>query len=297
MQPGQLWLGSSVPSAYFRQALVFLLRIEVGSFMSWRPGLTQLLRCLCLALLSCAVQAADKVVRVGTGDWVPYLDQNQADGGALGRLVQAIFQQAGYRVEFLFHPWDRNLLLLQQGSLDAVMPYICSEARQQISLCSDEVLRGEVVLFHHVDKPFTWSRLEDLRRLRIGTTLGYSYGPSFDAAVQAGELQVQQANKEDTNFRLLVLGRIDVHPQDRAVGYAMLRRLFSVDEQALIRHHPRELNREPLHLLFRKGDDRALELKAIFNQGLQRFVASGELESLQQALYAGNADNWMPQQP
>jgi len=265
--------------------------------MSWRPGRLLLWFCLWLALLSTAGQAADKVVRVGTGDWVPYLDQDQADGGALGRLVRAVFQAVGYRVEIFFHPWDRNLLLLQQGSLDAVMPYICSEARQQISLCSDEVLRGEVVLFHHVARPFDWQQVEDLRPLRIGTSLGYSYGPLFDAAVQAGKLQVQQANKEDTNFRLLLLGRIDVHPQDRAVGYAMLRRLFSAQEQALITHHPRELNREPLHLLFRKDDARVLELMKLFNQGLQRLVETGELQELQQALYTGHADSWRPRQP
>lgn len=265
--------------------------------MNWPSVRFLLWSCLLLLLHSTQVQAADKVVRVGTGDWVPYLDQNQADGGALGRLVQVVFQSVGYRVEIYFHPWDRNLLLLQQGSLDAVMPYICTQARQQISVCSDEVLRGEVVLFHHVDRPFDWQQVEDLRPLRIGTALGYSYGPLFDAAVQAGKLQVQQANKEDTNFRLLLLGRIDVHPQDRAVGYAMLRRLFSADEQVLITHHPRELNREPLHLLFHKDSARGLELLKLFNQGLQRLVETGELQELQQALYTGRADSWRPRSP
>ncbi len=265
--------------------------------MSWRPGRFLLWFCLWLPLPGAAGQAAEKMVRVGTGDWAPYLDQNQADGGALGRLVRKVFQSAGYRVEIFFHPWDRNLLLLQQGSLDAVMPYICSKARRQISQCSDEVLRGEVVLFHRVDKPFDWQQLEDLRAFRIGTSLGYSYGPRFDEALQAGLFQVQQANKEDTNFRLLLLGRIDIHPQDRAVGYAMLRRLFPADEQALITHHPRELHREPLHLLFRKDDDRGRRLMTLFNQGLQRLAESGELQALQQALYSGHAEGGMPQQP
>ena len=77
----------------------------------------------------------------------------------------------------------------------------------------------------------------------------------------------------------------------------MLRRLFSADEQALITHHPRELNREPLHLLFRKYDDRGRRLMALFNQGVQRLAASGELQALQQALYSGRADSWIPQQP
>ena len=42
-------------------------------------------------------------------------------------------------------------------------------------------------------------------------------------------------------------------PQDRAVGYAMLRRLFPQDGGNIV-HHPRQLNTEPLRLLFRKND-------------------------------------------
>ena len=37
-----------------------------------------------MMLVGLMAHAEDRVVRVGTGDWVPYLDQNQADGGALG---------------------------------------------------------------------------------------------------------------------------------------------------------------------------------------------------------------------
>lgn len=52
-------------------------------------------------------------------------------------------------------------------------------------------------------------------KYHIGTTLGYSYGPAFDDALQAGRLSVEQNGKEDTSFRLLELGRIDLHPQTR----------------------------------------------------------------------------------
>jgi polar amino acid transport system substrate-binding protein len=54
----------------------------------------------------------------------------------------------------------------------------------------------------------------------------------------------------------------------------------------------RQLNTEPLHLLFRKGDPKADRLRKVFNSGLRRLAQSGELERLQQALYSGNADQW-----
>ena len=173
-------------------------------------------------MLSGLVSAAEPVVRIGTGDWVPYVDQHRADGGALARLISAVFAAAGYQVEFSFYPWDRNVLMLQQGELDAIMPYSCSPMRLNYGVCSEPLVRGEIVLFHRKDQAFDWQRIEDLQPYRIATTLGYSYGPQFDQALQAGQLQVEQNSKEDTAFRLLALGRVDLHPQDRAVGGAVL---------------------------------------------------------------------------
>ncbi|MDH0095287.1 MULTISPECIES: substrate-binding periplasmic protein [Pseudomonadaceae] len=241
-------------------------------------------------------QAEPKTLRIGTGDWAPYVDQGRSDGGALARLISAVFAESGYRVEYFFHPWDRNVLMLQQGQLHAIMPYSCSPSRLNYGVCSDPLVRGEVVLFHRRDKAFDWQHVEDLLRYRIGTTLGYSYGPAFDEALQAGSLQVELSGKEETSFRLLELGRIDLHPQDRAVGYAMLRRLFP-DGGSHITHHPRFLNKEPLRLLFRKDDPAAAELLHQFNAGLRRFAGRGDLQSLQQALNSGNADDWLPGAP
>lgn len=246
------------------------------------------------ALAFSPASMAQPVVRIGTGDWAPYVDQNSSDKGAMARLIRAVFAEAGYRVEFLFYPWDRNALQLQQGTLDAIMPYICTAQRRSFSDCSDPLIHGEVVLFHRKALDFDWQRIEDLHKFRIGTTLGYSYGERFDAADRAGQLQVEQSGKEDTGFRLLALGRIDLHPQDRAVGYAMLRRMFSAEARARIIHHPLSLVSEPLHLLFRKDDPRGAELREAFNRSLGSFVERGDLDRLQQALYSGDADQWRP---
>lgn len=235
-------------------------------------------------LLSCLDVSAQPVVRVGTGDWAPYVDQQREDGGALTHLIREIFNAAGYQVEFVYHPWERNLLMLQQGSLDAVMPYSCSAQRQHISACSDPLVQGEFVLFQRSEQPLDWATVEDLKAMRIATTLGYFYGPQLDAALQAGELRVQQGGRESTGLRLLSLGRVDAFVQDRAVGYAMLRRMFSPAERAAISHHPRILNRESLHLLFRKHEAQADQLRALFNAGLRQLTEKGELQRLQQHL-------------
>lgn len=261
----------------------------------WARMLAAIALSMLLAVwLSAPVQADTKTLRIGTGDWAPYVDSQRKDAGAVARLVRAVFADAGYGVEFVFYPWDRNVLMLQQGQLDAIMPYSCNPGRQSYAICSDPLAKGEVVLFHRKAQAFDWQQLGDLGRYRIGTTHGYSYGPKFDEALQAGKFQVEQSSKDDSAFRLLERGRIDLHPQDRAVGYAMLRRFFPNGEGSLITHHPRPLNTEPLRMLFRKGDARSMELLQLFNAGLRRFAERGDLAGLQDALYSGNADNWQP---
>ncbi|MDD0841888.1 substrate-binding periplasmic protein [Pseudomonas sp. Gutcm_11s] len=259
--------------------------------LSRRSSLLGLLAGLLLAVSPSVL--AEPVVRIGTGDWVPYVDQQRKDGGALARLVSAVFAKAGYRVELVFYPWDRNVLMLEQGNLDAIMPYSCSPKRLDFGVCSDPLVRGEVVLFHRKELHFDWRRVEDLKPYLIGTTHGYSYGPQFDRALQDGSLRVQQNSKEDTGLRLLELGRIDLHPQDRAVGYAMLRKLFPREHN--ITHHPRYVNTEPLRLLFRRDDPASAKLLDRFNAELARFAERGELKRLQEALNRGDPDRWRPE--
>ena len=249
---------------------------------------------LVLAIALSPAGSAEQVVRIGTGDWAPYVDQSRSDKGAMVRLVRAVFAEAGYQAKFVFYPWDRNVLKLQQGSLDAIMPYACTAARRAFSDCSEPMVRGEVVLFHRKELAFDWQQVDDLQKFRIGTTLGYSYGQQFDKAHQDGRLSILQNGKEATSFRLLELGRIDLHPQDRAVGYAMLQRLFPAETRARITHHPHSLSTEPLHMLFRKNDARGAELRSVFNRSLRLFAERGDLARLQQALYSGNADQWSP---
>lgn len=253
-----------------------------------------LLPVLLTVWLASPVLADTGTLRIGTGDWVPYVDESRADGGAVARLVSAVFAELGYEVEFVFYPWDRNILMLQNGQLDAIMPYTCSSSRLVYGACSEPLARGEIVLFHRKEQAFDWQQLDDLKRYRIGITHGYSYGPAFDQALQAGELLVEQSSKDDSGFRLLERGRIDLHPQDRAVGYAMLRRLFPSGEGEAITHHVRPLNTEPMRVLFRNDDERSLELLRRFNVGLRRFAERGDLLRLQEALYSGSADSWQP---
>lgn len=231
------------------------------------------------------------LVRIGTGEWSPYVEQSRADAGAIGRLISAVFARAGYRVEYFFYPWARDVYLLQHAQVDAIMPYVCSAERATFSLCSEPLVHTEMAFFHRRDKPFEWRRVEDLSTYEIAISKGYYYTAAFEAERQAGRLHLQENTSEERGMRLLLSKRADLYLQDRAVGNALLKRVFSVEEQQLLTSHPRTVGREMVGLLFTQ-DARGEQLRAAFNTGVQLLRDSGQLQQLQEALNNGDASQW-----
>lgn len=241
-----------------------------------------------------AAPADAKLVLIGTGEWSPYVEQSRGDAGPAGRLISAVFSRAGYRVQYVFYPWARGVLLLQKGQLDGLMPYICTAEREVFSLCSGSMFISNLAVFHRKDQPFDWRTLKDLEAYSIALTNGYSYGDEFDRARAAGRFNLRSDSREDAGMRWLLAGQVDLHLQDLPVGIAILKRGFTVEQQQQIVAHARSVTRESLGLLLIKTA-RGEQLRQAFNAGLQVLRDNGELQRLQEALDAGTAANWQPQ--
>jgi polar amino acid transport system substrate-binding protein len=244
--------------------------------------------------LNSVAETDPQVVLIGTGEWTPYVEQARGDAGPAGRLITAVFKRAGYRVQYLFYPWARGVLLLQKGQLDGVMPYICTPERQTFSVCSDAMVNSQLVIFHRQDKPFDWHVLKDLEAYSIAVTNGYSYGAEFDRARAAGRFKLRSDSREDAGMRWLLADQVDLHLQDWPVGKSILKRGFTTAQQQQITAHPLPLGRTSLGLLLSKTA-RGEQLRQVFNAGLQVMRDNGDLQRLQDALDSGQADQWQPQ--
>lgn len=226
-----------------------------------------------------------KTVVVGTGEWPPYVESRAPGHGIMSQAITAIFNAAGYSVKYAFEPWNRAKQLVRDGEQDVLMPAYCSSARAEHYRCSKPVFTGRMVLFHRSAMQFSWQSIKDLEDYRIGATLGYFYGKAFDDAEQSGRLHVVRISSDDTNMRLLMLGRIQLYPQDEAVGYAMIKQLFPPSQWHLITNAPNPLNTSPLCLLFTRSGPRGRHLQEVFNQGLARFRQDGRLKRILDKLH------------
>lgn len=251
-------------------------------------------RTLCVlaltAVLAFPVVASDdesrKVVTIATGDWQPYVDSKEVDFGPMGRIIKTAFARAGYDVSYHVFPWTRNAMTVASGDFDAMMPYYCSSERAEKFICSQSIVEGEQVFFHRADMPFEWTTINDLSGYGIGATLGYFYGQAFEKAEKQQRVTVIRIAEDEANLKLLMRGRIDLYPQDRAVGYGMIRVLFPEALWGKLIHHPQPLHTQPLHLLFSRATDRGQALTDTFNTELDAMRVNGELDALLSPIYA-----------
>ncbi len=246
---------------------------------------TSLCAMFLLSLLLSEVNA--ETLKIATGEWVPYVSEDYKHHGAIGHVIEKIYQDEGVEVEFGYFPWARGYQMVKDGVWDTTMPYYCSPEREKLFYCSDPIVNGEQVFFHRADYPFEWRSIDDLKGLSVGGTLGYYYGEAFEKAERDKLFKVQRIVSDETNFRVLMKGRIQVFPQDREVGYAMVRRLFSEEERTLITHHSTAIHTKSLHLLFARNNEKSKRYLDMFNRGLKRLQSTGELQGYLNAMSNG----------
>ena len=215
---------------------------------------------------------------IAVGDWPPYFDQQAPDQGIAARLLRDVFAAEGFEVTYHFLPWKRAYYEAALGKHDATAVWMHAPEREQDFDFSNPVLMERFVIFHLQDQPITWSRVEDLSELKLGGSIGYSYGPAFDRAVANNELDVEWVSSTLLNFRRLLFNRIDAFPEEINVGHHILRRELPESDASRITYHPESLLENESFVMFPKALPDSEKLMARFNQRLQAFRDSGQYD-------------------
>lgn len=235
-----------------------------------------------LALLLCLCGApslwAQESIRLTNGEWEPYHSAALPHFGVGTRVVTEAFALVGISVEYGFFPWSRAFSLARDGEWDGTMPWGLSAEEAQHFYQSDVVFEGSWVFFHRKDYPFDWQTMADLKGIPLGATLEYEYGDLFHQAVQSGTIDPQWIPQDEQNFEKLLVGRIDLFPQDINVGYAQIRKNFPREAWGRFTHHPKAFNHKQYRLILSRQHQRNARMIALFNQGLGRLKASGKYD-------------------
>lgn len=179
------------------------------------------------SILSGASGWAQQTIELAAYAFPPY-SFKAADGtytGADIEITEAVFRRLGYRIQWLDLPFNRALRGIDKGIYAGIAPCVASEDRKQFTIFSSIPTAAlERVFFKRNDRNISWRSYEDLRGLIVGAC-DYSYPQHFWNAGKKGIFTIQMVKSSQpdlSNFRKLVLGRIDLHIIDRAVGLRII---------------------------------------------------------------------------
>ncbi|MEH6402463.1 MAG: transporter substrate-binding domain-containing protein [Sneathiella sp.] len=242
------------------------------------------------AALDGAESKQNEVFNITVGEWPPYISKDLAENGAIAHIIKTIFLDMGIKVRFYHLPWARAYEEAALGHFDATAVWLRVSSREKDFIYSDPLLSEQFVFFHQKSFKFNWTSIKDLKGLTIGGNHISTYGPEIDAAIEKGLVNIDRVNGYKQNFDRLVLGRINLFPMEKNVGYFILRSNFSKEKQKQITHHSKVLFDNFSYLLFSKKSKNNPELIARFNKHLKLFRESGRYDQYMADLSAGKYD-------
>jgi polar amino acid transport system substrate-binding protein len=239
-----------------------------------------------LAFLCFSVRAfASCELRVG---WEPYLPYQFAteDGEVTGAdvvLIRELASAIGCEVVFEELPWARQLLELEQGTLDVAMSASWTPERAAYARFSIPYRRADMAIFvrRGTVAQYPLRALAEVPGIgfRLGVILGYYYGPEFEELKQdpAFAAYIDPAADYPTSIKKLLHGRIDgLLVDDVAVMRAEARRLGVADR---VERYPLPMPGDEFHLMFSRRSV-AAEVVAAVDRQLQVMKASDRIQAI-----------------
>ncbi len=239
-----------------------------------------------LLLVICAFIASNsyaevKTLKITTGDWPPFCSEDKNNSIAL-KIIAEAFALKGINVEYVFLPWKRAYLAaVNDNEYDASAIWRKTDERLRDCYFSDEVISVTTSFFYLKSRPFKWKSYNDLKGIKIGATIGYSYGEDFDRLKSNRFLMVEETSTDKQNFMKLLYGRIRLFPVEKDVGEFTLNKYFTPEQVKMISIDSKPVNVTPCYLIIpKRTGSKGIEILRIFNSGLSELKKTGRYKIL-----------------
>lgn len=219
--------------------------------------------------------AADKTLKLAATEYPPFYGKELKDHGFITEIIATAFERSGYQIDVKFLPWKRALEKTKDGAYVGLFTVWYREEREQWFVYSDPLPANEVGFYKRVADEISFTNYHDLQPYRIGVVRGYVNPPGFDEA----ELNTFVVVDDETNFRKLAKGRIDLVLTDRLLGQNVINTVLVGSGVAFEWVTP-ALAIETQHLVFSKQVDGYEQRSLDFNSGLAAIEADGTLAAI-----------------
>ncbi|QYJ76362.1 ABC transporter substrate-binding protein [Shewanella sp. FJAT-52076] len=238
-----------------------------------RPCLSSVIFVVFL-LLSTIASSNETSIRLAAEDsWPPFADA--AGEGLSHRLIAKAFALEGIEVDTLVVPYNRGLILTEQGKVNAVFNVAMQQNTRERFLFGEEPLFVATASFYQLSRKAPvaadkWSLPEDTR---VGIVRGYEYGDEFDSLPN---MVLKIVDNQYQLINLLLTDKVDaVVMYDRVAAQFLDTMGVNSEVRAVIANHSSEL-----FVAFDKNNPNSPALAGALDKGLKQLKASGEYHSL-----------------
>jgi len=243
-----------------------------------KNSLKKLLLLLFLILISPVNLFANETIVLATGEWPPYTSEKDPQGKIAEVILIEAFKLKNINVVCKYVPWKRAYKYTERGEVVGTFPWTKTKEREKdlIIFTKEPLISVKTVFFHLKSLDFKWNDYNDIKKYRVGATLGYS---DVEFLKEKG-VKVDIAPKEVLNFKKLLGNRIDIVPSAFLVGYNIINKTFTQDKALLFTNSPKPLYTENDFLVISKKIPNGQKIADTFDSGLRELKQSGKYDEI-----------------
>ncbi len=228
--------------------------------------------CALMLCLLCSASAWAEQVTIMTGEWPPYVSENMENNGFTAEIVSHAMLAADLEPAFSFMPWKRCARNVESGEGLAAFPYAVTAEREEYASFSEPIAKTRNVFFYIKSNlgSFDFVDLTELKGKAVGGVAGNFYETTFKNV----SLNVDYATNEESAFKKLYMGRVDLVPASELVGWELIKKLYPGEEQKF-GSTVTSFKDNTLHLMVSKKYPNSQAMLEDFNKGLQDIKEKG----------------------
>lgn len=138
---------------------------------------------------------------------------SEATGGVFVERAKQVFDEMGINVRIELYPWKRCLEMAKTGEAAYMVGVIYSPARTFLKYPKTPLITDKITTFYSLKAypdGLDIKSFEDLKGMSVGVVDGYTYGDALLKMSESGDIKLDTAKNELTNFKKLNIGRMPV---------------------------------------------------------------------------------------
>ncbi|MCP4355778.1 MAG: amino acid ABC transporter substrate-binding protein [Proteobacteria bacterium] len=211
---------------------------------------------LCIVSLAThKVNAQENVIKFTSHEWPPFSGKKLQQEGTCITVVRNAYEAMGYKIKITFLSWGHAIQAVKDS--DKYAGFLCaydSKERRADFIMSEPIISSPVGFAQHNDAKISWSKLDDLKKYRIGVISDYVNSSEFDKMIKKRELKTEESIDDATALRKLVTKRLDLVVIDKNVMNHILKYNETLKgEGANLSFNKKIIEEQKFYIAFRKN--------------------------------------------